>query len=59
MIKNYPTVYLFISDMVHTRSLERGSGGILKQFGVVAGVDDQPIDPLGVAKLGTTQENLV
>lgn len=45
--------------MVHTRSLERGSGGILKQLRVVASVDDQAVDPLCVAELCTTQENLV
>ena len=45
--------------MVQARSLEGGPGGILEQFRVVSRVDDQSIDPLGVAKLGATQENLI
>ena len=53
------STHLFVCDVVQARSLERGPGGILKQFWVMARVDDQSIDPLGVAKLGAAQENLI
>lgn len=38
---------------------ERRNKFHLHQFGVVAGVDDNSHNPLGVSELGTTQQHLV
>ena len=51
--------YLSVGDMVHVGSLKRSFRGVPHQFGVMAGIDDQTIDPTRVPKLGPSQQDLV
>ena len=45
--------------MLESGSLERGSGGVLQELGVVSRVDRQPQDVAGVAQLGSAKQDLV
>ena len=51
--------YLSVGDMVHVGPLEGSLCGVPHQFGVMASVDDQTIDPIGVPQLGPSQQDLV
>ena len=51
--------YLSVGDVVHVGPLEGSLCGVPHQFGVMAGVDNQTIDPICVPQLGPSQQDLV